>query len=501
MKTRSELGQSSKPLSPRFAKTHEGYWKARLRRRTYRTTDGEAREVPEWQVKLFSNGQQRWVNLGTANRDVAAKKARDCWLKLKTSNWEAVKPQRERIANPTVGDFLAAVRTESNLQPGTFAIYAKKFRRLVAGVFGIRADAQKHDHANGGYDRWLERIHAVRFSRLNARSVQRWKTKYITAAGTNPLRERRARRTIASILRSSKALFAPGVLAKLHIDLPKQLPLADVDIPRVGVAQYISRITPEILFQEAQRELATPTPEMLKEAAEASLAAYAEARKARQARKKREGKKPRAWTPSPAVSARWLEVGIERERRERSQMFQIFCLALFAGLRRDEIDTLTWKQIDFAQQLIRIETNEFTRAKSEGSEAGVDVDPTFLELLRQWMQESASPFVIDTGVAPRPNVSTYHHYRCDKPFKKLLDWLHHHGVEDRNALHTLRKEFGTQINRAYGLFAASASLRHSSIQLTRAVYVAKKDRAVFSMPALNVISVSGSENLQKANAV
>jgi hypothetical protein len=60
-------------------------------------------------------------------------------------------------------------------------------------------------------------------------------------------------------------------------------------------------------------------------------------------------------------------------------MFKAFCLALFAGLRRDEIDTLTWKQIDFANHTIRIETNEFTRAKSERSKAAVDIDPTFTE--------------------------------------------------------------------------------------------------------------------------
>jgi integrase len=68
-------------------------------------------------------------------------------------------------------------------------------------------------------------------------------------------------------------------------------------------------------------------------------------------------------------------------------------------------------------------------------------------------------------------------------FKRLTAWLQAHGVEDRNALHTLRNEFGTQINRSHGLFAASAALRHASIQLTRAVYVAKKDRAAFAMPS------------------
>jgi len=138
-------------------------------------------------------------------------------------------------------------------------------------------------------------------------------------------------------------------------------------------------------------------------------------------------------------------------------------------LRRDEIDTLTWRQIDFANHIIRIETHEFTHAKSERSEAAVDIDPTLTERLREWTQESKSKFVIGVDQDPKTDVSSYHHYRCDSVFKRLTAWLQAHGVEDRNALHTLRKEFGTQVNRTHGLFAASAALRHASIQLTRAV--------------------------------
>ncbi|WP_414664273.1 tyrosine-type recombinase/integrase [Horticoccus sp. 23ND18S-11] len=389
-------------------------------------------------------------------------------MNLRTKGWEAVKPARETVANPNVGEFLAAVRAEADIAAGTFEIYARKFRRLVAGVFGIRSDNSKHDHARGGYQKWLARVHAVRFSRINSRAIQRWKSRYISGAATNPLLERRARRTIASVLRSSKALFAPAVLAKLHIALPDPLPLAGVDVPRVSTAQYVSRISPEILFEQAQRELESPSDELLlSEISEPSPlqgTVHASAR-----------------NPVELARSRRFQRAVGRERTARREMFSAFCLALFAGLRRDEIDTLTWKQIDFANGVIQIETNEFTRAKSEGSEVGVDIDPVFSEMLRSWMATSTSKFVIGGAVEAKPE-SRYHHYRCDRILKKLTKWLKAHGVEDRNALHSLRKEFGTQINRTHGLFAASAALRHSSIQLTRSVYVAKKDRAVFSLP-------------------
>lgn len=466
LKSNSETIQCNNAV--RLPKTHENYWKARLRQRTYRGAEGELCRVPEWSVQLSRDGRQRWVSLGTANKDAAAKKARDHWLNLKTIGWDAVKPAREAIANPNVGEFLAAVRAEGDLATGTFDIYARKFRRLVSGVFGIRSDNRKHDHTNGGHDLWLARVHAVKFSRLNARSIQRWKTRYLAEYGTNPLRDRRARRTIASVLRSSKALFAPGVLAKLHLALPNPLPLAGVDVPRVSTAQYVSRISPEVIFLQAQRELEDPSDEVLNAEATQPLSS-----------KTRPGCRQRI--ESEAAKARRHERAIVRERIARREMFRAFCLALFAGLRRDEIDTLTWQQIDFANHVIRIETNEFTRAKSEGSEVGVDIDPVFSGMLRAWMSTSGSQFVLSGKVEARPE-ATYHHYRCDRILKKLTAWLKTHGIEDRNALHALRKEFGTQINRTHGLFAASAALRHSSIQLTRAVYVAKKDRAVFSLP-------------------
>ena len=473
-KNRSVIGQrdgTDLVSSARLAKTHEDYWKSRLKRRAYRKRDGSSAVVPEWQVKLFRDGRQLWVNLETPNRDAAAKKARDYWIKLKTLGWDAVKPARERIVDPTVGDFLAAVRAEADIAPGTFEIYARKFRRLVAGVVGVEDSKSKHDYRGGGYAAWLARVHGVKLSRLSPEAVQRWKTKHIAAAAKNPLQDRRSRRTVASVLRSSKALFAAKIVGKLHMGLPTPLPLTGVEIPRVRVAHYVSRVEPMVLFQQAQRELETPD--------EATLRAEAGALGKRPIGK-RKGK--RKHVEGEGAKARRHERTVVRERWQRGEMFRAFCLALFAGLRRDEIDTLTWRQIDFANHVIRIETNEHTHAKSEGSEAGVDIDPTFSERLRGWMAESKSEFVIGGDVAARPEVSTYHHYRCDCIFKKLTAWLKTRGIEDRNALHTLRKEFGTQINRTHGLFAASAQLRHSSIQLTRAVYVAKKDRAVFAMP-------------------
>ena len=77
-------------------------------------------------------------------------------------------------------------------------------------------------------------------------------------------------------------------------------------------------------------------------------------------------------------------------------MFKVVLLALGAGLRRDEIYTLQWKQIQWHRNAITIETTEHGGTKSADSEADVDVDPGLLDILKGYMPKpgQGSPFVI-----------------------------------------------------------------------------------------------------------
>ena len=61
---------------------------------------------------------------------------------------------------------------------------------------------------------------------------------------------------------------------------------------------------------------------------------------------------------------------------------------------------------------------------------------------------------------------------------ELIQWLRSRGVASRTPLHTLRKEFGSQINARYGLTAAQEMLRHADIAVTAAHYIENKRRSV-----------------------
>lgn len=466
-------GEPGEEVLRGLSRDNVAFWKPRLRKRVFRTRTGKAREVPDWQVKFGHEGRQRWVNLGTPNRDAAAKKARDKWQLLQAKGWAALIADREgRVEVPTVGQYLEAVQASGAVSAATFEIYAAKFRRLVAGCCGIRGGKERFNYRDKGNARWRERVHAVKLRRLTATLFRRWQVKHLRKFAGNPVKQEKARVSLNSLLRSASALFAEKVRAKLpHLNLPEALPFVDVERPQVRVARYVSKIEPALLFQQAQRELADPE--------EATLAAEIRERLTA-AEAKRKDEKPRA------VTEKWVTALLEEERARRRQMFLVFCLALFAGLRRDEIDTLTWKQIDFGRGTIHVQTTEHGRVKSYGSDRVVDIGTGLAEILRRAMQGSASEFVIAGDVKARPEAATYHHYRRDRLMDRLVKWLKAHGVESQNALHTLRKEFGTQINLAHGIFAASAALGHSSIQLTRAVYVAKKAPAVFDVPTTNL---------------
>ena len=57
-------------------------------------------------------------------------------------------------------------------------------------------------------------------------------------------------------------------------------------------------------------------------------------------------------------------------------------------------------------------------------------------------------------------------------------WLRSHGVISSKPLHTLRKEFGSQIHARYGLLAASEALRHGGVSVTARHYIENKQRSV-----------------------
>src|SRR5206468_12405392 len=95
---------------------------------------------------------------------------------------------------------------------------------------------------------------------------------------------------------------------------------------------------------------------------------------------------------------------------------------------------------------------------------------------RGYQAIASGDFVIESRVSPRPDAA-YSHYRCQREFEALNSWLQAHGVETKQPLHTLRKEFGSQVCAKHGIYAASRALRHADIAITSRHYLDKRESA------------------------
>jgi integrase len=169
-----------------------------------------------------------------------------------------------------------------------------------------------------------------------------------------------------------------------------------------------------------------------------------------------------------SMTARNELMGIEQD-----QQWLIYLLAASAGLRRNEIDKLTWRQINFDNNTISLAATKYFKPKSENSGTLVSVDSDLTEMLRGYRARIKGEFVIEENIAPRLE-SKVAHYRANRHFMALNKWLKENGVDDRKPLHTLRKEAGSLVNEKDGLYAASHFLRHADIQVTAAHYVDNK---------------------------
>jgi hypothetical protein len=149
-----------------------------------------------------------------------------------------------------------------------------------------------------------------------------------------------------------------------------------------------------------------------------------------------------------------------------------------AGLRRNEIDKLEWPSFRWTQNVIRIEATRYLQPKTEDSVGDVEVDPELMEIFRRFKARAKSSFIIESDVPVRMN-AMYSHYRCERDFTALTAWLRVHGVKSSRPLHSLRKEYGSQVCAKHGIYAASQALRHAGI--TSAHYLDPRKRSTVGL--------------------
>jgi integrase len=190
----------------------------------------------------------------------------------------------------------------------------------------------------------------------------------------------------------------------------------------------------------------------------------------------------RIWYQSRLVQKLIGQAKLELSETDR-EAFKAFLLAIMVGLRRKEIDLLEWDSFLWDSGVVRVQATQHFDAKTEDSLGEVAVDGELLEVFRGYRARASSSFVIESAGQPKSGVN-YWHYRCQDVFDRLISWLRQNGVKANKPLHTLRKEFGSQICALHGVHAASRQLRHADITITNMFYTDARKRALTGLGRL-----------------
>jgi hypothetical protein len=267
-----------------------------------------------------------------------------------------------------------------------------------------------------------EKRDAIKLRTLTPEKIEAWRIEFIRRKATDPLREKSARISVHSFIHRARSLFSVETVARIRdiVEIPERLPFSGIKVETVHGPRYRATFDMVELLESARAELAAEHPEQWK----------------------------------------------------------IFLLGSMAGLRRNEIDVLPWTAFRWNEGVIRIETTEHYRPKSHNSEGDVRVDSELMTLFRGYYARRKNDFVIESDSPPPAFDAPYGVYRCMKEMRALLVWLRAKGVVSKTPLHTMRKEFGSQIHSRYGLLAASEALRHGGIGVTARSYVENRSNSV-----------------------
>ena len=407
----------------KYSRDQEGFWRSKVRKPKGRS---------DYSVQIAYRGIRRSFALQTANLKDASSKARDIFRTIVNQGWEAAeetyaargRAEIKRRAN--VGQYLAAVKSVADIRDTTFHSYTVKLRTLLSEMFAIKLSKKKYGRGEE-YQKWVKRIESIKLDRIDDARVAKWRKSRIKRAATD--KERAARQTTNSIIRAAKSLFAKKIIEEIKdVEIPDPVPFSKVKNVTVSRQRFRKQARYAKLWKKAQRELREEDPES------------------------------------------WI----------------VFVLAIAVGLRRGEIDNLTWSQIDFEEHILYIETNEYGETKTETSEDEVDLSPETIEEL-EWFRrcQLAGKRTVLDGVLKNKSSSGAKRYRCGKCFKRLIHWLRTSAkITAHEPIHHLRGLFATEMVDAHGIFAASAALRHADIGLTRDHYTDKKDKKVVDIQDL-----------------
>ena len=418
--TGSDLNRKSgKPVANQptrgVGKNDSRYWFSRI----FRPINDRGEASPHYAMRLQMHGRRIAFSLGTGNKDAAARSAAKIYTDFLTLGVEGAlaryRPKRPTEHIVTVGEWIEAATSVASVNAATFALYAAALRKIVGDMIRVKRNKKRFGPKGGGARAYRKAVDAAPLSVLTPEAIQKWRLAYVKRANT-PAEQRSRMTSCNSTLKQARSLFGKKIVR--FVSSPEPRPFEHVEFFPRQSAKYFSRIDAKALLTQARDELAE--------------------------------------SDSPA--------------------FLVVLLALAAGLRKGEIDTLSWHQVDFDKGIIRIEQTDTANLKSADSRGEVPIHASVVELLRGFRARATGTFVIEGGDGVSGPRMWGRNYRVQKVFDRVTAWLRRHGVTAKKPLHELRKELGALITAEHGIYAASRVLRHADLATTAAHYTDLKTR-------------------------
>jgi integrase len=381
---------------------------------------------PNYSVQIQFKGKRMGFTTRTANKEAAAKIAASIYTDLLKFGPDATlakhRPQEpiKEVKTATIGEWIDSAKEVAVVNASTFNCYACSLRLIASQILRLKKTKRRFGPKKGGSSAYRGAIDAASLEILTPTAIQQWRKAYVRKA-KNPAEQRSRMTSCNSTIRQARSLFAGKIVRYLPtLRLPKPPPFEGVELYPRQSAKYFSRIDAKELLLKAEKEL--------------------------------------RWADTPA--------------------FVAMLLALGAGLRRKEIDSLCWHQVDFDRELLRIEATDKAQLKTSDSRGEVFIDSSLAALLKEFHAGADSEFVIQCDGKEGGVTNWGQKYRADAVFDRLNDWLRANGVKAQKPLHELRKELGALVTSEHGIYAASRILRHSDVSTTARHYSDLKTRPV-----------------------
>jgi integrase len=326
--------ETAKKVAKKWPSDNVNHWKDKLKHQKW-TKGGKTEATANLYVRIQLHGKRNACNLGTSNRDEAAKKARDLYVKIKAHGWEAVKPQKpnQPLKPPTVGDVVQILESRAtHLAPNTLAQYGIALRQLASQIEGISA-------ASTGRESWRSIVDKLPITVISAKSVREWRTAKHKKIDKDRLETTKVINSINSILRNARGCFSESM--QPHF---RDAGFGEIPCPFNGV-------------------------------------------------KIERAKQSRAYRST--IDAQELINSINNHPDITIRI--ILLLALTFGLRRSEIDRLRWDHVDLDARTISIQTTEEGSVKSVHSERVLGIPDWFVDILAQIKPANNSKQHIITG--------------------------------------------------------------------------------------------------------